>query len=57
MIPLQLNHVASYFDMYYSSVADYENEDNPKIHLTAKEPPWDPSTSEFSERETQMLDH
>ena len=28
-----------------------------KIHLTAEDPPWDPSTSEYSERETQTLDH
>ena len=27
------------------------------IHLTAEELPWDPSTSEYSEKETQMLDH
>ena len=29
----------------------------PTIHLTAELPPWDPSTVEYSERETQMLDH
>ena len=43
--------------MYPPSEAEYENEDIPKIHLTAEEPPWDPSTNEYSERETQMLDH
>ena len=56
-IPLQLSGVTSYFDVYSLSVAEYENEDIPKIHLTAEEPPWDPLTSEYSERETQMLDH
>ena len=43
--------------MYYPSVAEYENDDIPKIHLTAEEPPWDPSTNEYSERETQMINH
>ena len=35
----------------------HENDDNPKILLTAEEPPWDLSTNEYSERETQMWDH
>ena len=44
--------------MYIPQVfAEYENEDIPKIHLSAEEPPWDPSTVEYSERETWMLDH
>ena len=30
---------------------------NWKIHLTAEEPIWDPSTSEYSKRETHMIDH
>ena len=38
-------------------MAEYENDDIPKIHLTAEVPPWDPVTSEYSERETQMLYH
>ena len=38
-------------------LTEYEDEDIPKIHLTAEQPPWNPSTSEYSERETQMLDH
>ena len=57
IIPLPLSSVPSYFDVYSPSIADYENKDIPKIHLTAEESPWDPSTSEYSERETQMLDH
>ena len=44
--------------MYFSpSITKYEDEDIPKIHLTAEEPHWDPSTSEYSERETEILDH
>ena len=43
--------------MYSQSVAKYENDDIPKIHLTAVEPSWDQSMNEYSERETQMLDH
>ena len=57
IIPLQLSRVTSYFDVYFPSIAEYENENIPEIHLTAKEPPWDSSTSEYSERETRMLDY
>ena len=53
----QFSIVTSYFDVYSPSIADYENEGIPKIHLTAKKELWDPSTSECSERETQMLNH
>ena len=35
---LQLSSVTSYFDVYSPSLAEYENEDIPKIYLTAKEP-------------------
>ena len=43
--------------MYSLSVAEYENEEISKIHLTAKECPWDLSSNEYSDRETQTLDH
>ena len=39
------------------NIAEYKDENIPKIHLTAEEPPLDPSTSKYSEQETQMLDH
>ena len=35
IIPLQLSSVTSYFDVYSPSIAEYENEDILKIHLTA----------------------
>ena len=57
IILLQLNGVTIYFDVYFPSVAEYENDDIPKIHLTVEEPPWDPSMNEYSEKETQMIDH
>ena len=57
IIPLQLSGVTSFFDMYTPSIIEYENEDVPKIHLTAEEPPLDPSRKEYSERETCILDH
>ena len=57
IIPLQLNRVTIYFDVYTSSIAKYENEDIPEIHLTAEEPPWNQSTNEYSEIETHMFDH
>ena len=57
IILLQLSSVTSYFDMCSPNVAEYENDDIPKIHLTADEPPWDLSTNEYSERESQILNH
>ena len=54
IIILQLNGVTSYFNVYSPSIAEYENEETPKIHITAEEPPWEPSTKEYSECETQM---
>ena len=57
IIPLQSSSVTSYFDVYSPSVAQYENEDIPKILLTAEEPPWDPSTNEYSESKINMSDH
>ena len=52
IIMLQFSGVTSSFDVYSLSLAEYENEDMPKIHLTAEEPSWDPSTSEYSDRKT-----
>ena len=56
-ILLKLSSITSYFDVYSSSIAEYEDEKIPKIHLIVEEAPWDPSTSEYSEQETGMLDH
>ena len=39
IIPLKLSGITSYFDVYSPSIAEYEDEDIPKIHLTAEEPP------------------
>ena len=39
----QLSSVTNYFDVYSQSIAEYENEDIPKFHLTTEVPPWDPS--------------
>ena len=57
IILLQLSGVTSFFDVYSPSVTEYKNHDIQKIHLTAEEPPQDPSMNEYSERETCMLDH
>ena len=57
IILLQLSRVTSYFDVLSPSVTGYENDDIPKIYLTAEEPPWDLSTSENSEREIHMFEH
>ena len=55
IILLKLNYVTSYFNVYSLTIADYKNEDIPKIHFTAEEPIWDPSTNEYLKRETCML--
>ena len=47
IILLQVSNGISYFDVYMTSLAEYENEDIPKIHLTVEELPWDPSTKEY----------
>ena len=41
---LQWSCVTSYIDVHSPSVAEYESEDIPKIHLTAEEPSWNPSS-------------
>ena len=43
-----------FFDVYTLSIAEYENEEIPKIYLTTEEHPWDSSTNEYLERETQI---
>ena len=48
-ILLQTSSLTSYFDVYSPRIAKCENENIPKIHLTVKEPPWDPSTEDYSE--------
>ena len=57
LIPLQLSRGGSCFYVYSPSIAEYENEDIPKIHLTAEKPLWDPSTNKYSEIKTQMIDN
>ena len=52
IIPLQLSS-----DVYSPSIAEYDNKVVPRIHLTDKEPPWDPSTEEYSKHETHISDH
>ena len=52
IILLQLSSVTRYFLVYSLHRADYINDEIPKIHLTAEEPPWDPLMNEYSERET-----
>ena len=49
--------MTSYFDAYSPSITEYEYEKIPKIHLIAKEPSRNPSTNEWSERETCTLNH
>ena len=45
--PFQLSGVTHSFDVHSPSIAEYENEKISKIHFTAEEPPWDPSTNEI----------
>ena len=39
------------------SIAEYENIDIPKIHITDEEASWDPLTAEYSECKIHMSDH
>ena len=57
VIQLLLSGVMTFVDVYFPSIVEYENEEVPKIHLTAEEPPWDPSTEEYLEQESCMSDH
>ena len=41
----------------FPEIAEYEDKDILNINLTPEEPPWDPSTDEYSEHETQMTDN
>ena len=52
-----LSRVTSYFDVCSPIIAEYENEQIPKTPLATEEPPWDPSTKEYSQCETCMYDH
>ena len=45
--------MTSYFDVYTPSIAEYENEEIPKIHLTVQELPWDPSTNDSDVRSSR----
>ena len=47
IIPLQLNGITSYINVYSPSVTEYKNDDILKIHVTVEEPPWDQSTNEY----------
>ena len=53
LIQLHLCGVTSYFDVYFTSIAEYLNEEIPKIHLLADNL-WDPSTEECSECKTMV---
>ena len=52
IIPLKLSGATSYFYVFSPTIAEYESEEIPKIHLTVEEPPWDPSPNEYLEQET-----
>ena len=54
IILLQLNRMTTYFYLFALNIAEHENDEIPNIHLTAEEPPLDPSTNEYLEQETQM---
>ena len=42
VVLLQLSRETSYFDVYSWSVAEYEDDDIPNIHITVEETSWDP---------------
>ena len=52
IIPLHLNRVTSYVDVHYQAESHYPIVAKHENNFTAKEPPWDPSINDYSERET-----
>ncbi len=57
IIPLSLDGVTSYFGARYPCLAEYEDENIPKYHLTSKSPLWDPLTSLYSLQQESMVDY
>ena len=55
-IPLMLQGVTSCFTTRKPSLAEYENDNIPKIHLAAESPDWDPHSPEYSKLESSYFD-
>ena len=56
IIPLQLQGVSSVFPIRTPSHAEFDDEDIPRIVMTAEAPEWDPKTSDWSKQEASMTD-
>ncbi len=56
-ILLSLDSITSYFKAQCPSLAEYDDKNIPKYHLTSKSPQWDPSTSLYSLQEDTMVDY
>ena len=56
-IPLRLEGVVSYFEYTLPTSAEYEDEDIPKLELTAASPAWNPSDDDYALQEESHLDY
>ena len=56
IIPLQLQGVSSVFQVRTPSWAEFEDDDIPRIEMTAQAPEWDPQTSDWAKQEASMTD-
>ena len=55
IIPLKLNRVSSYFEVRKPTWEEYEDQNILKIELMAETPPWDLSSSDYSQQEQSMF--
>lgn len=56
IIPLQLQGVSSVFPVRTPSRAEFDDDDIPRIVMTAEAPEWDPQTSDWAKQEASMTD-
>ena len=58
-VPLSIEGVTSYFPSFKPTTAQYESamEGHDLLHLTYRDPEWDPHDIDFSRREEAMLGH
>ena len=53
---LKLQGLTCYFNVRKSSMQEYVDGGYPKVHLTIEEPPLDPYSQDYTDREPHMLD-
>ena len=56
IIPLEIKGVTSFFPTRKPTRQEYEEDSIPKINMTSELPDWEPSTADFAEQESAMID-